>query len=409
MSDPSPAHLISSPTLTDDRLGAFCAQIDALARSSFFAPTEYRRALLLKLDETSNQLTIRSSRSQVLQNPIVRAAYVKASRSSERTRDVRGLVKPNTHQEFSAMYGDNQPATDVSRRSKSRSWFEKGPGLLDQQVSRKATKVDRPELVRLLRQLEWIWSGQVESALPNSNTLLTNPKARLLHFPGDVIIDGSAEKAKLLALAEDVPGIVGVIRKPIVGRTVFWTDASCPVTATKSADDDLKRCGIGVVYRPQDTQNNNEWIGEGYRIPARVNTIVAETLAICWALTIARIRFSADSARLGERPTMVIFLDCKAVLQCLQECKGNKHQRDMIGVPIEVLNLVLHTARQLAEENIDIELRWVPGHRGVPGNELADEVAKQAATGKLLESRVRALARGKPLDYEREVISLQRD
>ncbi len=41
-------------------------------------------------------------------------------------------------------------------------------------------------------------------------------------------------------------------------------------------------------------------------------------------------------------------------------------------------------ALQMTNQGWKIELHWVPAHRGVPGNELADAVAKQAAKGILL-------------------------
>src|SRR5213078_500562 len=38
-------------------------------------------------------------------------------------------------------------------------------------------------------------------------------------------------------------------------------------------------------------------------------------------------------------------------------------------------------ARELRWKGVEVELRWVPGHKGIEGNERADAVAKEAAGG----------------------------
>ncbi|KAJ5190110.1 uncharacterized protein N7498_009095 [Penicillium cinerascens] len=39
----------------------------------------------------------------------------------------------------------------------------------------------------------------------------------------------------------------------------------------------------------------------------------------------------------------------------------------------------IENLQKLAEQDIQVELRWIPAHQGIPGNELVDEHAKQAA------------------------------
>jgi len=67
-----------------------------------------------------------------------------------------------------------------------------------------------------------------------------------------------------------------------------------------------------------------------------------------------------------------IYVDNRSVLQNMSELKATSGQH-LIHNAIMVVNSV--RAR--------VKLTWISGHSGVPGNEKADKLAKQAASGSM--------------------------
>jgi ribonuclease HI len=80
-----------------------------------------------------------------------------------------------------------------------------------------------------------------------------------------------------------------------------------------------------------------------------------------------------------QRPRkLVIFSDCQAAIQAVQDPKRSSGQHVLLSVYDHVRAL-----RKLQEtptfDTIPVEIRWIPVHVGVPGNETADVEAKLAA------------------------------
>lgn len=68
---------------------------------------------------------------------------------------------------------------------------------------------------------------------------------------------------------------------------------------------------------------------------------------------------------------LVIFAESQATLKALRQSRMPSGQVDLEGC----LDLI----RRHAANGIQTELRWIPAHQGVAGNELVDRHAKDAA------------------------------
>ena len=403
---------LSSP-ITDDSLPTMCAQIYALMASTNATPSyppSKRHRLKLTTSEDSD-LTIYNARADLIQHPMARAASLRACGNSNSSTTTPMAVKCYEYQGTRILGNESQSESDSGPRSGPNSHAEGSSGFQENQCPEKGARISPPRIVGLLNQLERAWTDHAHDAFRKSKTLLETPDPSLSRFPGDIIIIiKDAALARLFALTEDAASradAVGVTAGPFVGRTTFWADASCPANGV---GDDARESGLGVVYRALVMpRGSDEWITEGYRIPAPVDVTVAETLAVLGALLIAVKRFRTRNGVLEKEQTVLIFSDCKDALVHIQHFESGKSCVNRGGVPDEIVYKILTNTQQLSDEGVKVELHWVPGHKGVPGNELADEVAKYAARGKRLGSRPKALKWRKPVGFEREAVSLDDD
>jgi ribonuclease HI len=96
--------------------------------------------------------------------------------------------------------------------------------------------------------------------------------------------------------------------------------------------------------------------------------VVGLTLAVKLLATESNVTYPAS-----------IFVDNQAAIQ-----SGESHNTKPGGYLVEHFRRstrALAKRRREQEHNFDLTVRWIPGHKGVKGNELADEAAKEAATG----------------------------
>ncbi|KAJ5159355.1 reverse transcriptase [Penicillium coprophilum] len=132
--------------------------------------------------------------------------------------------------------------------------------------------------------------------------------------------------------------------------------------------------GIGAAVYPvyPTTQDESKLCNMGTDDNATV--YAAELRAIEIALETIKERFSDGQwqERLMEKGA-VIFTDNQAVLKAIRNPRMPSGQVYLEGC----LRLLEWCSTQ---NKIQVELRWIPAHEGIPGNEIADMLAKTAAT-----------------------------
>jgi hypothetical protein len=108
----------------------------------------------------------------------------------------------------------------------------------------------------------------------------------------------------------------------------------------------------------------DRWSGEGYFLGSKKEVFDAELYAIYRAV----MRFGK---RREHNQDYTIFTDAQAAIE---RCKT-----DSQGPGQEIARAIITWSTEIAERGNTLTLRWVPGHAEVEGNEVADEMAKEAA------------------------------
>ncbi|KUM55612.1 hypothetical protein ACN42_g11637 [Penicillium freii] len=135
--------------------------------------------------------------------------------------------------------------------------------------------------------------------------------------------------------------------------------------------------GIGAAVYPvhPNAQDDSRLCNMGTDDDATV--YAAELRAIEMALEIIKEKSTNDNNswrdRLAERGA-TIFTDNQAALRAIRNPRMPSGQVYLEGC--------LRLLEWSDNEGIQVELRWIPAHEGIPGNEIADMLAKTAATQK---------------------------
>ena len=100
-----------------------------------------------------------------------------------------------------------------------------------------------------------------------------------------------------------------------------------------------------------------------YKLDSRCSNKQAEQLAILKALENIQNMDTDDK-------TVKVYTDSRIALESLKKRKSHKH----------LIEKIRRKVIELERQNWKIEFNWIKAHAGHQGNELADELAKEAAT-----------------------------
>lgn len=193
----------------------------------------------------------------------------------------------------------------------------------------------------------------------NKDTLSTEKAGDCGPFAGQIVIQDhlTAITQALSEHCKDGP------RRKEPGRHSFHVDAAV------SKKHDLT--GIGVTFKTHRQDWASLWTAKGYQICKTLEQNDAEMWAVWQAMEIVLEKIYTDSGYIVPSDPCslaVIYTDSQSALHRIGRCA----QGDGIAARIG------NQAKELQELGVNIELHWVPGHEKIPGNELADRMAKQA-------------------------------
>ncbi|CAD6577106.1 MAG: hypothetical protein ASARMPREDX12_008135 [Alectoria sarmentosa] len=155
----------------------------------------------------------------------------------------------------------------------------------------------------------------------------------------------------------------GTLRKE-PGRHSFYVDAA--------VSSEYGISGIAVVHKTHRRYWASPWTAKGYRVRETLDQEDAEAWAIWQALQVTLEKVHADRANAKPQDpcsVVVVYSDCAWALQKIGNSRSGGGK---------VVQKIIAQSMELQRLGVDVHLHWVPGHKKIPGNELADLVAKQA-------------------------------
>ncbi|KAK3401412.1 hypothetical protein B0T20DRAFT_466475 [Sordaria brevicollis] len=149
--------------------------------------------------------------------------------------------------------------------------------------------------------------------------------------------------------------------------------------------------GYAVVFENHcpGTPFKRERLQMAWHMPNMLNSTVGEALAFAQALQVAihQLRTIRRDRHDNSVKTVVlaIFSDAFEVLQMIKQGHTYLNEAfhlELLGFIIRLVHRLSHEVCSINGYDVNIEVYWVKGHAGVPGNECADNLAKQARAEK---------------------------
>lgn len=219
-----------------------------------------------------------------------------------------------------------------------------------------------PTMVRRRPAHERDWSGwtPMEAQAWKTGGCLTAP-------PGTLAGHWESRKAFVLAPWQAPPEVIIDDRKTAVEfheHIVIKASEERPLIVYTDGSGIEGRMGAAVVVDLEDYVAHSQMGDEN------TTTVYAAELRAS-EMALDSVLNSTEPWAAQAKNGLVIFADSQAALKALRRPRMPSGQTYLIGF--------LDLTRQLAERGIRTELRWIPAHQGVLGNETVDLHAKEAA------------------------------
>lgn len=186
-----------------------------------------------------------------------------------------------------------------------------------------------------------------------------------LRFFGDVIIESRDDAIAAAKLSDQGPHKLQVF----VDGSTFYSDQA-------------KGSGAAVVYK--SSASSEGWEEKIFHIPGARIAWQAEEFAIAEALALAvpwAIRAKDRSElQIEENPellSLVIFTDCERALWKIVKHKSVAFPRSQLQSNA-VYRRIVTRSQYLRKLGVQVQLRWIPGHTRIRGNERAHNRARYA-------------------------------
>jgi len=184
----------------------------------------------------------------------------------------------------------------------------------------------------------------------------SDPLDCLYPFPNEVIIE---HRESAIDFAKHM------LRRGRIERClVMWVDGSAQPRLPGKRVDRISASAVGWLDFSSNNWTESVTLNSLEHSPTNVNE--AELVAIQEA-------FRTACDQVNEFDRLVIFSDSQCAL------KGLRNQSNFPFIPnTDAKNSILRYANQLYDVGIIVELRWVPGHSRVEGNERVDKLARRS-------------------------------